>query len=113
MGPAEIIIRGHLTAQTIARTWQIAMRLRCSTAQARSILLKLEKRGLVRRSERYSAVNDTCWVLAPAETLTPAADDAGVGVAAATAYGSEPAKPNGTNQIPQPPPPTAESEAAE
>lgn len=69
MGPTEIAIRAHLTAQGIARTWQIAMRLGCSTSMARPILMRLERRGVVRRHPRYSAVNDICWALAEPEVV--------------------------------------------
>lgn len=76
MSPAEIIIRGYLTAQPFARTWQIALRLGAlSTTQTRQIMLRLERKGVVRRDER-SAINDICWVLAerparPAATSEP------------------------------------------
>lgn len=46
------------------------------------------------------------------DTPTPAAGPQASGLAARQPA-EKPAKPNGTNQIPHPPPPTAESEAVE
>ena len=63
MSPLEIIVRGHLTAQGIARTWQIALRLGLKTDETRRKLLKLERDGVIRRHPRYSAPNDICWTL--------------------------------------------------
>lgn len=64
MGPAEILIRGHLTAQGSARTWQLAARCGQPTDAMRRILKRLERRGVVARHPRYSYVNDICWMLA-------------------------------------------------
>jgi predicted ArsR family transcriptional regulator len=64
MGPAEILIRGHLTAKGGARTWVLAERCGQTTAAMRAVLKRLEQRGVVARHARYSYVNDIYWVLA-------------------------------------------------
>jgi DNA-binding IclR family transcriptional regulator len=45
-----------------ARTFHIAHYLDMTTPKARRLMLGLERAGKVRRSERYSAVNDIFWV---------------------------------------------------
>lgn len=43
------------------RTWKLADRHSCKVPYMRRQLVKLEKMGLVKRNERYSAVNDIFW----------------------------------------------------
>jgi Mn-dependent DtxR family transcriptional regulator len=64
MSPAEILVRGHLTANGIARTWRLAMVCGQTTPAMRDILTRLERRGVVARDPDRSAVNDICWTLA-------------------------------------------------
>lgn len=64
MSPIEIMIRAHLTARGTARTYHLAACFGVSTTVMRKALLRLERRGVVERHARYSAVNDICWVLA-------------------------------------------------
>lgn len=66
MGPAEIFIRAYLTKSGGARTWQLARRLGCPTPLVRRVMLRLERQGVVKRHERYSADNDIYWCLADA-----------------------------------------------
>lgn len=49
------------------RTWIISRKLRLPGAVVRRRLNRLAATGWVRRSERYSAVNDIYWVLAGSE----------------------------------------------
>lgn len=50
----------------VARSWQLAIAMGCTTDQARRILLALERKAVVERHERYSAVNDIYWQITPA-----------------------------------------------
>lgn len=45
------------------RTHQLATRIARTTSQMLTVMRRLEKRGLVRRNARYSAVNDISWEL--------------------------------------------------
>lgn len=53
----------YLKAGVAGRTYHVAWHLAIKTPSARRLLQRLEKRGEVKRSERYSAVNDIFWVL--------------------------------------------------
>jgi len=49
-----------------ARSWQLAKKMRCPTDRARRILLGMERKAIVSRHERYTAVNDIYWEPTPA-----------------------------------------------
>lgn len=63
MGALDSMIIGYIRSRGYARTYHIADQFRESTPTMRRRLLRLEKRGEVKRDERSSAVNDICWIL--------------------------------------------------
>lgn len=62
-------IIGHLSwlrdkGSVGTRTWKLADRHSCTVTFMRRQMLRLEKAGIVRRHERYTACNDIFWELA-------------------------------------------------
>jgi hypothetical protein len=56
-----IKVKTYLKIRHGARTGHVGSFFWTTTAKARRVLLRMEADGIVRRNERYSAVNDIYW----------------------------------------------------